>query len=65
MDSMADEDSDSLCENINNLTGDLRGPSKVLDACQKINAKSLVNFISEKFNLRTFTFITLVEISPI
>ena len=62
---MADEDSDSLCENINNLTGDLRGASKVLDACKKINAKSLVNLISEKFNLRTFTFITLVEISPI
>ena len=48
MDSLADEDSDNFCENINNFTGDLRGASKVLDACQKINTKSLLNLISKK-----------------
>ena len=56
MDSLADEDSDTFCENINNFTGDLRGASKVLDACQKITTKSLLHLISEKFNLNIFFY---------
>ena len=56
MDSLADEDSDAFCENINNFTGDLRGASKVLDACQKLNAKSLVNLISEQFNMNIYFY---------
>ena len=56
MDSLADEDSDAFCENINNFTGDLKGASKVLDACQKLNAKSLVNLISEQFNMNIYFY---------
>ena len=56
MDSLVEEDSDTFCENINNFTGDLRGASKVLDACQKINTKYLLNLISEKFNMNIFFY---------
>ena len=56
MDSLADEDSDAFCENVNNFTGDLRGALKVLDACQKLNAKSLVNLISEQFNMNIYVY---------
>ena len=50
LDSLTDNES----ENLDNFTGDLKEASSVLDKCIKINTKSLINLMSDQYNMNIY-----------